>query len=241
MIDKNKKMEILEGARRWFREVIAKNHIRNTLKLTNPKEFNIHPFLASYLANFLSGNSNPTNIAKALVYPRVLGTSITTSFGQNIQSFTSVLLDAFGSTTSGIDIEFIDQVDGYKKYCQLKSGPNTINKDDVETIAEHFKGVINLARTNNKRIPRDDMIVGVVYGTKNDLSSHYRRITYQYDYPVYAGEDFWLRLTGDSNFYHDLIEAIGSVALESDFSSDLEYVIKELSETEEIKKLSNIM
>lgn len=239
MIDDNKKNEILEGARNWFRDVIAQNHIRNTLKLTNPKEFNIHPFLASYLANFLSGNSDPVNIAKALVYPRVLGTSITTSFGQNIQSFTSVLLDAFGSTTSGVDIEFIDQVDGHRKYCQLKAGPNTINKDDVETIAEHFRGVVNLARTNGVRIPRDDMIVGVVYGTERDLSSHYRRITTQYDFPVHAGMDFWLRLTGDETFYHDLIDAIGSVALEADFSSDLDRVINELAENLDMKKLGN--
>ena len=33
-------------------------------------------------------------------------------------------------------------IDGEKKYCQLKSGPDTINKDDVETIAGHFKSVI---------------------------------------------------------------------------------------------------
>jgi hypothetical protein len=39
-----------------------------------------------------------------------------------------------GSVVHGIDIEFIDAIDGRKKYCQLKSGPSTINKDDVVTI-----------------------------------------------------------------------------------------------------------
>lgn len=75
-----------------------------------------------YLANFLTGNSSPKSIAKALIYPRILGTSITTSFGTNIQKFTNDVLDAFGSTTPGIDIEFIDRIDGHKKYCQMKSG-----------------------------------------------------------------------------------------------------------------------
>ena len=105
------KQKILDTAKQWFRERIAQNHIKNTEKLVNPNEFNINPFLTVYLANFLTGNSNPESIAKALLFPRVLGTSITTSFGNNMQGFTSVLQDAVGSTTSGIDIEFIDQID----------------------------------------------------------------------------------------------------------------------------------
>lgn len=234
MIDKQ---DILEKSKQWFRDTIAVNHIRNTEKLVSPDEFKINPFLAVYLANFLTGDSSPESIAKALLLPRVLGTSITTSFGQNIQSFTNILLDAFGSTTSGIDIEFVDQVDGHKKYCQLKLGPNTINKDDVETIAGHFSGVINLARTNNIRVAHDDMVVGIIYGTQEDLNSHYQRITRQYHYPVITGKDFWHRLTGDEDFYSDLIEAIGSVAIEADYSKELERVVQELASTDEIQNL----
>ncbi len=234
MVDKE---EILEKAKDWFRNTIAQNHIKNTEKLVNPKEFNINPFLAVYLANFLTGNSSPDSIAKVLLLPRVLGTSITTSFGQNIQSFTNILLDAFGSTTSGIDIEFVDQIDGYKKYCQLKLGPNTINKDDVETISGHFKGVINLARQNNLRVSHDDLIVGIIYGNPSDLSSHYKRITSQYHHPVIIGSDFWHRLTGDENFYTDLLNAIGSVAIEADYSNDLKKVINKLAATDEIKNI----
>lgn len=129
-----------------------------------------------YLANFLTGNSSPQSIAKALIYPRVLGNSITTSFGTNIQKFASDVLDGFASTTSGIDIEFIDQVEGVRKYCQLKAGPNTINKDDVESIAGHFKGVINLAKVNGLRVSYDDMVVGLIYGEAHQLSAHYKRI-----------------------------------------------------------------
>lgn len=232
--------EILNKAKEWFKETIAVNHIKNTKKLENADEFNINPFLAVYLANFLTGNSDPESIAKVLIYPRVLGTSITTSFGTNIQKFTSTVLKAFGSTTSGIDIEFEDKIDGRKKYCQLKAGPNNINKDDVETIAGHFKSVINLARTNNIRVSFDDMIVGVIYGDKQALSSHYKRITNAYNYPVYAGVEFWERLTGDKEFYNKLIEAIRSVAIEADYSSELNNVIKKLSENDKIQELSNI-
>lgn len=233
------KDEILHKAKTWFKESIAKNHIKNTEKLKKSSKFNINPFLAVYLSNFLTGNSSAENIAKALILPRVLGTSITTSFGQNIQSFTSSVLSAFGSAVSGIDIEFIDQIDNRKKYCQLKSGPNTINKDDVETVSNHFRAIKNLARTNNLEVNVSDLVVGVIYGERNALSSHYKRIESQYDYPVIIGADFWHRLTGDPDFYTDLIEAIGSVAIDSDYSQELQGVIEALAATEEIQKLSN--
>lgn len=231
------KAEILEKSKKWFSETIAKNHIKNTKKLTNPSEFIINPFLTVYLANFLTGNSKPESIAQVLLLPRVLGTSITTSFGTNIQTFTSNVLDAFGSVVSGIDIEFIDQIDGSKKYCQLKAGPNTINKDDVETIANHFNSVRNLAKTNKLKIGVDDMIVGIIYGQESQISSHYKRITKQYHYPVIVGQEFWHRLTGDEHFYSDLLEAIGSVANDADYSEEFKKIIKELSESEAIQNL----
>lgn len=234
------KQKILGAAKEWFRDSVAQNHIANTEKLIDPTEFIINPFTAVYLANFLTGNSSPESIAKALLFPRVLGTSISTTFGNGIQQFTNDVLGAFGSTTNGIDIEFIDQVDGSKKYCQLKSGPNTINKDDVESIAGHFKSVIQLARTNHLRIAHDDMIVGVIYGDPGQLSNHYKRIASQHYFPVYIGKDFWHRLTGDENFYHELIAAIGSVAIEADYSNEFQAVIRQLSETEMIKNMSNL-
>lgn len=234
------KEEILEAAKTWFREVIAINHIKNTEKLSNPKEFNINPFLVSYLANFLTGKSDQVSIAKALVYPRVLGTSINTSFGQNSQKFTSEVLKSLGSTTPGIDIEFVDQLDGSKKYCQLKAGPNTINNDDVDTIHNHFSGIKNLARTNNLKIGLDELVVGVLYGEKHELSGHYKNIEKKHHYPVFIGQEFWHRLTGDSGFYLELIKSIASVAQEQEFDGTelLEKTINELAGTEVIKKLA---
>ena len=237
-MNQDKKDAILEKAQIWFKESISENHIKNTKKLVKVSKFDVNPFLAVYLSNFLTGNTKPESIAKALLYPRVLGTSITTSFGTNIQKFTNEVLSSFGSTTSGIDIEFIDQINNNKIYCQLKSGPNTINKDDVETIVGHFKKVINLGRTNNLRITHDDMVVGIIYGDNASLNGHYKRITGEYDYPIYIGQNFWYRLTGDENFYSDLIHAIGQVAIEADFSEELEDVILELSKASEIKALS---
>lgn len=233
------KTEILAAAKIWFRDTIATRHIANTEKLINPKEFDINPFTAVYLANFLTGNSSPESIAKALLLPRVLGTSITTTFGDGIQKFTGKVLGTFGSAIPGIDIEFTDQIDNKKKYCQLKSGPNTINKDDVVTIANHFNSTLRLSKKNNLNIPHSDMIVGVIYGEPKQLSGHYKAIANKHHFPVIIGQDFWHRLTGDADFYNDLLEAIGSVAIEADYSKEFTEVVSKLAATREIIALSS--
>lgn len=221
--------QILESAKSFFRDEIVQSHIHKACKRAGQlSEYNINPFLFKYLANFLTGNDSPESIAKALVLPRMLGSSINTSFGMRIQRLISTLFEGLGSTTSGIDIEFIDAVDGRRKYCQLKAGPNTINHDDVTTITNHFNGVRYLARTNNLNVGINDMIVGVIYGEDAQLSSHYRRICNTY--PVVIGKDFWHRLTGKEDFYFELIDAIGDVALEVDGRHFLEEAIATLAE-----------
>ncbi len=237
-MDKSSKVEILEKARDWFRQSIAEQHVKNSQKLSNPKNFNINPFLVNYLANFLTGNNSPQSIAKVLLYPRILGTSITTSFGTSIQRFASDVLAGFGSMIPGIDIEFEDQIDQRRKYCQLKSGPNTLNKDDVESIHGHFTSAINLARTNNLAINYGDLIVGIFYGEESQLSSHYKRLTSQYSHPVVIGRDFWQRLTGDKDFYFDLIHQFSSVANEIDGSELMQEVVEALANSDEIRRLS---
>ncbi|WFE69575.1 hypothetical protein P8S54_04545 [Thiomicrospira sp. R3] len=68
-MNKQEKQDILLKAQNWFRTSIVVNHIKNTDKLKNPKEFNINPFMTVYLANFLMGNSDGRSIAKALNAP----------------------------------------------------------------------------------------------------------------------------------------------------------------------------
>lgn len=235
----NEKQEILEKAKEFFKDIIVESHIKNTKKLIKLKEFNVNPFLITYLANYLTGNNSAESIAKALIYPRVLGTSINTLFGNRLQTFCSKVLSGFASTTSGIDIEFIDAVDNRRKYCQIKAGPNTINKDDVETIKNHFKAVRTLARTNGLSIQFDDLVLGVLYGTEKELNGNYKKINE--DYPVIVGQDFWYHITGDENFYSDLINAFGEVAIEADSTKLLNNTIislaNEIRNSDEFKNL----
>jgi hypothetical protein len=233
------KREILKKVQSWFEQVIVTNHIANSEKLTNPDEFNVNPFLAPYLAGFFTGELSPESIAKVLVYPRILGTSITTSFGTNMQRFVSdVLGSVVGSMVQGIDIEFVDAIDGRRKYCQAKLGPNTINKDDIVTIHNHFKAARLLGRTNNVTVRHDDLIVGILYGEPGEESSHYKKLRDDHGYPLFMGKEFWHRLTGDEEFYTKLQEEIAKVAIKANGKKMIENVVNKLASTEAVKKIS---
>lgn len=211
-MNNSKKELILKKARSFFKKSIAESHANNTAKCAQLKEFNVNPFTVHYLASFAFGDESPESLARALIYPRVLGTSIATTFGNNIQTFCHEVLSGFASTTAGMDIEFVDASDGRKKYCQLKAGPQTINKDDVDTIKGHFVGLRNLARTNHLSDfnPMTDCCVGILYGDHSQISANYKKI--EEDYPVLSGPEFWIHLTGDAKFYSDLIEVFSDCA-----------------------------
>lgn len=226
-MNKSERNEIIAKFRNWFRDTLIVNHEKNTEKLADINEFNINPFLLYYLAGFLEGNTLPETLAKVLVYPRVLGTSITTSFGTGMQSFVTNVLEAYGSTTKGIDIEFVDQVDGNKKYCQLKSGPNAINRDDVKTVSDHFAAIKNLARTNNLRVGINDLVFCLIYGEDSEKNSFVREL--EDEYPVYVGKTFWHRFTGDEDFYKELILAAGEEAKGVNMKHLVDSVISDLS------------
>lgn len=222
------RQEILVKAKIFFRDRIAAKHHDNTEKLKDINAFNVNPFLHNYLAKFVFGETTPEALAKALLYPRVMSTSITTTFGTQLQFFCNEVLSSFASTTSGIDIEFVDAIDGRKKYCQTKAGPQTINNDDVQTIKNHFIAIKNIAKTNRMMDfnPMYDCVVGVFYGTEASLGPAYKKIAK--DYPVFVGNDFWHRLTGDEAFYQELIQAFAEVADEIDGRQLMDEVIESL-------------
>jgi len=233
--------KVLDEAKSWFKSTIIEKHLENTKKLSNPNEFNINSLLTPYLSHFYSGEVTTNGIATVLVLVRCLGTSINTSFGQNLQSFISnVLVNAYGEPVHGVDISFIDKLDGRKKYAQLKLGPNTINKDDVTTIHNHFKGIKQLARTNNLNIQTDELIIGVLSGENEQLSSHYKKLRDDYFYPVYVGNDFWFRLTGDDTFMNKLSNVIRESFDDVDGVSLLKETISKLSSTKEIIDIVNL-
>lgn len=201
--------ELIEKIVDYFERNIFNKHIENSLKKNSKlKTYNINPIVVKYLSRVLDGAYTPEGVAKALYYPRVLGTSINTSFGTRIQNMFVELGLASGSLIKGMDIEFVDKIDNRKKWCQLKSGPYTINSEDVKPLIQKFTKTITLARTNNafKGISNSDFIVGVLYGESSELSMHYKVI--DKTHPVIIGKDFWHRVTGFPNFYDELVKEL---------------------------------
>ncbi len=210
--------ELLKEISNYFENEIIEKHLNNLIKKHSKlKNYQINPILIKYLSQLKENDVSSEGLTKALFYPRALGTSITGSFGSKFQKMFSELGMAKGSLIDGMDIEYIDKIDSRKKYCQLKSGPNTINSKDVNPILREFDKVVGLARTNSyPNFNNNDLILGIIYGEKKQLSGHYQRIDKRY--PVIIGEEFWLRITGYKGFYKKLIFKIDNLiyAMSSD-------------------------
>lgn len=233
-----KEKKLIKKIVEYFEINIFKNHIEASLKNNAKlKSYNINPIVVKYLSKVLEGDYTASGVAKALYYPRVLGTSINTSFGTRIQSMFVNLDLAAGSMIQGMDIEFKDKVDNRKKWCQLKSGPNTINSEDVNPLIKKFTDTINLARTNNafKDVNNTDFIVGVLYGEVDELSMHYKSINKTH--PVIIGKDLWHRITGFPNFYDGLVDALHKSILTVDTK---DFINKGCSALEEEIKNSSL-
>jgi len=209
--------ELIVEVVKYFEKNIFNNHINASLtRNAKLKSYKINPITVKYLSKVLENGYTPLGVAKALFYPRVLSTSITTIFGTQIQNMFVDIGIAQGSMIKGMDIEFIDKDDNRKKWCQLKAGPNTINSGDVKPLISKFTKTINLARTNRafKDINNTDFIVGVLYGEPEELSMHYKRI--DQIHPVIIGKDLWRRITGFEKFYEGLVIELHETILNID-------------------------
>ena len=227
--------ELLKITTEYFKEKVFENHKISSLKTHSKlKSYKINPIIVKYLSKILEDSFTPLGIAKALYYPRILGTSINTSFGTRIQNMFVELNLAKGSLIKGMDIEFTDKIDNRQKWCQLKSGPNTINSEDVNPLLKKFSTVTNLARTNSMYLNNSDLILGVLYGDESQLSQHYKEIDKQF--PVIIGKEFWHRLTGFPNFYDKLVSNLDEMILNLDtenfFEEGYTALAKEIEESD---------
>ena len=230
------KKQILETIDKCVQEKFLKKHVANIKKLKKLKEFKYNPFLYKYLAKLACGDDSYVSIARALIYPRVLATSVNTIFGNSMQFICTEILNILGtgegSTSSGIDIEFYDQLEKKRRiFCQLKSGPSCINNDDVAPISKKFENLINLAKANHRTIHHSDCVVGVVYGTKEHLNAAFKKLDTSSMQYVYVGKEFWWHLTGVEDFYDELTRRfVQQLDMTSNGKELLEETIKSLAE-----------
>jgi hypothetical protein len=145
------------------------------------------------------------------------------------KSLPTFFSSVFGSPTTGVDIEFNDFVDGKHKFAQIKAGPATINKDDVEPIHESFQKIKRKARLDGLELNDSNFVIGVFYGSEADLSANYKKLRDHYGYSVYSGNELWKRLTGIDDLQSRLVEACGDVAQRYDLQALIADVAVDLS------------
>lgn len=227
----NKQMS--EILREYFRTEFASIIREKLVKGHALKSFNINPIAIAALTSGVLGQCNAENAAKALLYPRVFGTSINTTFGDMMQKLCTNHLGAQASSTQGMDIEFTNQVNGERVVMQLKAGSNTINAGDVKPILQEMQTAHRLLIQNRtKTIPL--FAVGITYGTMEQISGHYKKIHEstignQPHIPIYVGAEFWYVLTGDRNFYRDMIRVVTNTFKDEDYSKLLSDDITQLA------------
>lgn len=219
--------ETLDIARDCFEKMLNKQVER--IKSLKRKDFNINPFTISMLSQIGFGDSDSYSKARSLVYPRVFGTSLATSFGTRMQHFCVDAGFAIASGVKGMDIEFDDKETGRHMYCQLKAGPTTINKDDVDPICDSFTSARRLLKTNGYRdLQEENFILGILYGKHKDISHNYKTIESK-GWNIWVGKKFWTHLTGDENYYYKLIDVAQEVAQSHNAHKHVEDLIERIA------------
>jgi hypothetical protein len=228
MISANQKRnrKILNEAEMFFKEKIFKKHIQNIQKCETLKEFKVNPFTHKYLAGLVGRRNSKISLAKALILPRCLGTSISTSLGSKFQKFIVKHLRAEGSGDPSLDFDFTDKKDRKRKSCQLKAGPNTLNAPDVKQLHYEFS---KIKRRKKGNFGSSNIVAGVAYGTSDELSHNYRKLD-ALGIPIYVGKEFWYRITGDKRFYEKLIKRFDKASQNLNVKKALNRAIKVLSE-----------
>ncbi len=240
MLSEKEKKAILKKSKVWFEENVIANHVRNIRKRATGSKITINPYITAYLGTNDSGRVTYTSVARSILLPIALGASITTTFGTSLQKFLAAELpNAKESVVNGMDIEFDDALTNRHVYCQVKAGPRTINAGDVPVILNHFRNLRNLAKTNGLDLnPLTDFCVGILYGDRKELCQHYQKLAQ--DINVYSGPEFFLHLTGNPDFYQELISEFSRARLDGKtLHRIIEETITELSKTDLIRNFVN--
>ncbi len=220
--------------KQFFKEEFAET-IKEKLKTGHSiDDLSVNPLILIALSSGVFGSPTSANMAKALLYPRVFGTSINTSFGEKMQRLCIRYLGAKASGVAGMDIEFFDLIDKKPVLMQLKAGPNTINSKDVKPILQEMAQAYRLLRQNGIGKSMPIFAIGVTYGTTEELNGNYKKILSssvmgQLFTPIFVGQDFWYRLTGDKNFYSEMVRLFFELFDQEDYSELLQTDLNNLA------------
>jgi len=108
------------------------------------------------------------------------------------------------STAEGIDLE-LDK-DDIKYIVSIKSGPNWGNSRQINKMKDDFKKAARILRTSTSQTKNVIAVNGCCYGIDDRPDKG--------DYIKLCGQRFWEFITGDDDFYTDIIEPLGHRAKE---------------------------
>jgi hypothetical protein len=112
-----------------------------------------------------------------------------------------------GSGVAGADIEKVR--DGRRYFIQIKSGPDTANKD----IAQNIATLLNSARA---RDPEAICLLGVCYGRPDQISGIAHREMQTRGVGLLIGREFWEFIGDGPGTMADVLELAGEAAAELD-------------------------
>jgi hypothetical protein len=130
-------------------------------------------------------------------------------------------LSGSGSGVAGADIEV--SRDGRRYFVQVKSGPDTANKD----IAQNIATLLNSARA---RDPAAVCVLGVCYARPEQISTIAKRELEARGVGLKVGREFWEFVSGEPACLEEILEVAGEVgdAIEATLSAQVEAKVHEL-------------
>jgi hypothetical protein len=116
------------------------------------------------------------------------------------------------SSAEGIDLEFIKKDVRY--IVSIKSGPNWGNSGQIKKLENDFRKAKRILRTNTSQ-SHIFAVNGCCYGKYGPYDRG--------NYIKICGQDFWYFISGDEDFYQDIIEPLGHKAKQNNDLFDVEY------------------
>jgi hypothetical protein len=143
-----------------------------------------------------------------------------TAMGKALQNIARELSGS-GSGVAGADIEV--NRDGRRYFVQVKSGPDTANKD----IAQNIGTLLNSARS---RDPSAICILGVCYARPEQISKIAKFELEARGVGLKVGSEFWEFVSGDPGCLAEILELAGEAgdAVEGTLSAAVETKLEEL-------------
>jgi hypothetical protein len=148
--------------------------------------------------------------------------SLVTAMGTALQTVAKVIAGQ-GSGVAGADIEKLRG--GRRYFIQIKSGPDTANKD----IAQNIATLLNSARA---RDPEAICLLGVCYGRPDQISGIAHREMQARGVGLLIGREFWEFIGDDASTMTEVLELAGEAATELEAGDEVysERVERKLAE-----------